>query len=287
MTDDQTLGTLQETWGHSLVPNLAAIMGRVEAMHKDGDNKGMNFRYVSITQMLEKLRPEMAAAGIIMYPEVIDSTFEEMTTRGGATMTCCYLTVRWTVTGGSESLFLTTVGEAHDTGDKSANKALTAAHKRALMTLFMISADEDTDGETPEERTSQQARHNVRLPGSYGTCARHGVEYFQKGKMRSPAHQKDDGGWCNQPRGAVSPEQGAAADAAFGDLPSESSDMDRFVGWVGKMGKSQLDVEAALRKEADWTGLISQWITDNDKSYDDLTALCKGAWGQGRFEVEL
>ena len=47
----------------------------------------------------------------------------------------------------------------------------------------------------------------------YGICDIHKVAYFKTGKMRSPAHRTDDGGWCNKPA-----EKPAASSAPRVDL---------------------------------------------------------------------
>lgn len=39
----------------------------------------------------------------------------------------------------------------------------------------------------------------------HGVCPVHNIALFQKGKMRSPAHQLPDGGWCNKPMAPTPP----------------------------------------------------------------------------------
>lgn len=203
----------------SLVSKLAGIMAEVEAMPKDGYNPGQKFTYITITQMLELFRPKMGLAGIIMYPEeVLERTFEEMSSSRGTSMTRCYLTIRWIVTDGPERLTITTVGEAHDSGDKAANKAHTAAHKQALSKLFMVSADEDPDTHTPEETTRPQPQYSRQAAAELGVCSEHDVAYFQTKNMRSAAHRTDGGGWCNKPSNAGSLPWVSADDAGPQEL---------------------------------------------------------------------
>ena len=51
-------------------------------------------------------------------------------------------------------------------------------------------------------------------PSEYGNCPAHGVPYFKKGAMRTPAH-KQGTGWCNMPaqRKTNAPENDADYDA--------------------------------------------------------------------------
>jgi len=192
---------------NTLIAKLAKIMGKVQAMPKEGKNEFQRFDFVTIYQQLEFVRPLMAQTGVIMYPEVTEKSLGETQTRAGGTSTVCILTIRWTVIDGESEIHLTSIGEAHDSGDKAANKAQTAAHKQALTKLFMLTPDEDNDANSPPERgRAAQDRPPAPRPqaqassSQYGICPEHNTEWFMRGKMRSPAHPiADTNQWCNKP----------------------------------------------------------------------------------------
>lgn len=281
-----------EHQSNGLIPKLAQIMGEISSLPKEGHNQGQHFDFVTIYQMLEAARPRMAQAGIIMYPEILDRTFQEGQTRAGAAMTVCYLTIQWTVTDGESTIVMTTVGEAHDSGDKAANKAQTAAHKQALSKLLMIAPDEDADAESPPERPAQP-QAPVRATGDdLGACPEHGVPYFQTPRMRSAAHRTDDGGWCNKadaPKPARPREEPAVqmppdnvdnlASGWFDDQPEDAPSVINppFAGTQGfisavkqRWGKTWDDIRdvlnigglpdlVAVGEDAAWTRLVAAW----------------------------
>ena len=193
-----------------LAAKLAAIMATVKAMPKDGTHP--QFKFVSVAQILEDLRPKMAAAGIIMLPRVTSAEYADAgQTQGGAMKTACHLLVDWVITDGTDTFTITTAGEGLDNSDKAANKAMTAALKQALSKLFLVSADEDPDSEHVEREAPYVRREDRQLapPQSrppakrdHGTCPTHNVPYFQSAKMRAAAHPIQGGGWCNKPTGA-------------------------------------------------------------------------------------
>ena len=82
-------------------------------------------------------------------PEVLTSAREERNTKTGGTLIYTVLTVRFTFFAEDGSSFpVVMIGEAMDSGDKSANKAMSAALKYALLQVFCIPTEEDKDTET-------------------------------------------------------------------------------------------------------------------------------------------
>ena len=196
-----------------LAGKLAAIMASVKPLPKEGNNPSQNYKFVTVGQMLDELRPKMAAAGIAILPEVVSIDYVDAgQTAGGAHKTACHMIVRFTFTDGVESVNVVTAGEANDSGDKAANKAFTAAQKQALSKVFMISADEDNDANHEERTVVTRAPSLARGPSKFGRCTKHSVEFFQSEKMRSPAHRMSDGTWCNMP---VIPTNAPADDAGY------------------------------------------------------------------------
>jgi hypothetical protein len=95
----------------------------------------------------------MAKHGVFCAPEVIEEHCTERTTSKGTAMVHIRLRVKHTFYApDGSSVVATTVGEAMDSGDKSCNKAMSAAMKYAYIELFCIPTvdDKDTENESPE-----------------------------------------------------------------------------------------------------------------------------------------
>lgn len=73
----------------------------------------------------------------------------------------------------------------------AATRAVGKAYRIGLAGLAVMAGLEPT----PAEEIGEGEQ-----PAPYGTCPDHGVQYFQSGKMRSPAHKLDGGGWCDKPK---------------------------------------------------------------------------------------
>src|SRR5581483_10530973 len=96
---------------------------------------------------------------------VLDKTREERTSKSGGSLLYTILTVKYTFfTEDGSSFDVTTVGEAMDSGDKSSNKAMSAALKYALFQVFCIPTDEDNDTENQTHQLAGKA-DAVKAPG--------------------------------------------------------------------------------------------------------------------------
>ena len=130
----------------TLVQKIAAIMGEIGTFAKTGDNKGMNFKFVEVNEILLRGAPLFAKHQVIMYPTKIDPTKIEFgTTKNGGVSTHVFLNVTWAVTDGQDEITVASFGEAIDTSDKASNKAQTAAEKQALQKLLLLANEADND----------------------------------------------------------------------------------------------------------------------------------------------
>lgn len=128
---------------------VADVMESIEAVGKDSRNKQQGYKFRSIDQMYNMIHPRLAKARIFSAPEILSERSEERETKNGGVLITRVLKVRFRFyTDDGSYIELTTQGEGMDSGDKSSNKAMTAAHKYAMIILFAIpTSDGSTDGD--------------------------------------------------------------------------------------------------------------------------------------------
>ena len=105
---------------------------------RQNDQQGYKFR--GIDEVLNALAPALSAAGLVILPRMTDRTVTERVTPKGSVL--FYTVVRAefdfvAVVDGSIHTVVT-YGEAMDSGDKSTNKAMSAAYKYAAFQAFCI-----------------------------------------------------------------------------------------------------------------------------------------------------
>lgn len=137
----------------------ASINAVQEAMSKEGISKGrkntsQGYAFRGIDDVYAALAPFLATHKLCILPRVIDRTVIERETKAGGALFYTTLKVEFdfvSVADGSKHT-VCTVGEAMDSGDKSSNKAMSAAYKYAAFQAFCIptEGDNDADAHTPE-----------------------------------------------------------------------------------------------------------------------------------------
>jgi len=127
------------------IPEIMSEVGHIE---KNRKNQAQGYAFRGIDDLYSAMQPLLAKHGVFYSPNILRETREERQSKSGGTMIYTILTVEYTFYAEDGSKFTAcTVGEAMDSGDKSANKAMSAALKYALLQIFCIPTQEDNDTE--------------------------------------------------------------------------------------------------------------------------------------------
>lgn len=128
---------------------IPLIMGKIGFVGKDKKNQMQGYNFRSIDDMYNALNKHLSDEQITITSEVLTKEREERKTKSGGALIYTILTMKFVfyATDGS-SISSTTVGEAMDSGDKSANKAMSTAYKYALMQVFCIPTEELKDSDS-------------------------------------------------------------------------------------------------------------------------------------------
>lgn len=130
---------------------LGKAMGEVGAIKKDKDATNMSgkkmYSFRGIDDVYNAINPVFAKYGLFIIPEILEKVREEREREGNkGVLIYSLLTVKFTIYGpDGSSVSGTTVGEAMDTGDKSMNKAMSAALKYFLFQSLLIPTEELVD----------------------------------------------------------------------------------------------------------------------------------------------
>ncbi len=149
-----------------------AVMAAVEYVKKTGEMKqGAQYKYVTVDDVIAKLRPAMVEHGIHFAPTAMNVMHQEQyQTSRGTLMNRVILGVGYRlshVSGTFEDGFA--VGEGSDSGDKACNKAMTAAKKYALLQSFCLETGEDDPDHDPSSEQERDRTKNGSAKGSSKT----------------------------------------------------------------------------------------------------------------------
>jgi hypothetical protein len=132
---------------------IISAMADIKPIGKNQKNLSQNFKFRGIDDIYNYLHPILARNGIFTITEVLSENCEERTNAKGTVMRRTTLKVKFTLYAeDGSSLSGIIIGEALDSGDKGANKAMAIAHKYFLTQLFTIPTEDmiDPDSESHE-----------------------------------------------------------------------------------------------------------------------------------------
>jgi hypothetical protein len=145
---------------------INAVMNEVGYVKKIR-SAGVNYSFAGEAALIAAIRPSMVENGIYMHVLKIDNvTREAITTAKGSQMTNTLITatIRFTHAPSGTYIDSASTGEGFDSGDKSANKAMTGLYKYAMRQTFCIETGDDPDKYPSEERKATETATKVIPP---------------------------------------------------------------------------------------------------------------------------
>lgn len=123
---------------------------------KGDTNKHQNYKFRGIDAVLNALAPILAKHGVVLVPSVDESEIRTLQTNQGSAMNHCKVKMSFTFYDSEgDSITHTFHGEAMDSGDKSLNKAATAAYKYFLFQAFTIPVEGTPDADSESHEASE------------------------------------------------------------------------------------------------------------------------------------
>jgi hypothetical protein len=132
---------------------MSLVMSEINPVKKDQKNEKQNYFFRGIDAVYQAAQSALVKHKVFCIPCVLSSSREERTTKGGSLLIYTILRVKYTFFAEDGSFVdCVTEGEGMDMGDKSCNKAMSAAHKYALLQTFCVPTDEpkDSENDSPE-----------------------------------------------------------------------------------------------------------------------------------------
>ncbi|WP_316176186.1 ERF family protein [Bradyrhizobium sp. SZCCHNRI1073] len=141
---------------------LHQVMSKVSYVQKSGKNAFHGYKYAGEADLLEKLRPAMLEAGLLLIPSI--KSVSPIDEHGVTTVQMEYTLVH--KDGDIWPNVICAAGQGGDknkngVGDKGLYKAITGANKYLLFKLFQIETGDDPEMDT-EERSGRLAKKDAK-----------------------------------------------------------------------------------------------------------------------------
>lgn len=133
---------------------LANICKNIGAVEKEKKTSGAAvFKYRGIDDVYNAIHKQLGENGVFILPHCLERRADTRQSKQGNFVSYVLLRMKYTFchTDGS-SVSCEVIGEAMDSGDKGTNKAMSIAHKYALLQMFCIPTEDmqDPDAESVE-----------------------------------------------------------------------------------------------------------------------------------------
>jgi len=132
---------------------IAAITAELSkvGISKDRRNtQGSGYNFRGIDDVYAALSPLLAKHGLCILPRVLSRELREHTSKNGGALFYTVLNVEFDIIAAEDGSKHTAciIGEAMDSGDKSTNKAMSAAYKYLAFLMFCIPTEGDNDADS-------------------------------------------------------------------------------------------------------------------------------------------
>ena len=142
---------------------VMADIGAIAKSHKASMGKGGAYMFRGIDDVYKAVNKAMVEHKVGCFPELLDLKREQKQTSGGATALYTIVTMKYKFTYvDGTCIDVVTVGEAMDFGDKSCNKAMSAAQKYAFFQTFCIPTEKPKDSENDTFEIATDTKPDIR-----------------------------------------------------------------------------------------------------------------------------
>ena len=196
--------------GGKIYKIIPEIISEIEAVGKDHENKAQGYKFRSVDDILAEIKPRLGKHGVFFSPEVCHVERTEHQTRSGTTMYTTLLTIRFSFYADDGSMVsCSTIGEGADMGDKSANKAMSAGLKYALIQLFCIPTADNKDSEFDNQDKGFKAPKKNTTKSESDTIS---ARYFALLSQNGIVTEEQRHAWQDQMIGKASTKDWVTAD---------------------------------------------------------------------------
>jgi hypothetical protein len=241
-----------------LFAKMAAIMGEVDRIAKDGKSSQLPYKFAKDSDVFDTIRAKLAEHRIAFFSETLDAAQDNITSRNNVAGYHTTLSMRFTLacadTGQTMQCLWRAESDSYD--DKGTSKAQTLGQKYFLLKTFVLSTgDPKDDPDSVNEEASSRAtrKSNTTNPRRYPEAPAQGPAQHQRGTSEEPPAETMRG---EMPAAAL--ETDPVVDRAQRTFPFAKED--KGVNW-----------QEYIKTHKSWTGKF--WPATKALGYPDNAAV--------------
>jgi hypothetical protein len=136
-----------------------------QGIGKDRKNQAQGYKFRSIDDVYNVLSSILAENNLCVLPRIISRDLRLAETKSGGSMHYVTVEAEFDFVSSEDGTKHTvkSYGEAMDSGDKATNKAMSAAHKYAMLMAFSIPTEGDNDADQAPQEVKKPTLTNSRF----------------------------------------------------------------------------------------------------------------------------
>lgn len=156
----------------NIYESLNAIMRDLPAIPKNRRleiNGRLQYNFRGVDDIYSALQPLLIKHKVFSVPRATITNIERVETKNGYTNRVIMSVEYYFYAEDGSHIYCLAIGEGMDTGDKASNKAMSAAHKYALLQLFCIPTEEPKDSENEHHEVEKKSTVRSQAPSASST----------------------------------------------------------------------------------------------------------------------
>lgn len=151
---------------------INSIMGEIGGIAKNKKNQAQGYSFRGIDDVYLAVQPLLSKHKVFTVPRITDSKTEIKEGKNGTVLMYRILTIDYDFISSEDGskITATVIGEGMDSGDKASNKAMSVAHKYAILQVFAVPTEEPKDPENDSheivvtKKTVEKEQPNKKVP---------------------------------------------------------------------------------------------------------------------------
>ena len=149
----------KETKTGKIYLQMTKILKDTSAIGKEKQAGGLAYAFRGIDDVYNEIHGTLAKHAVFTIPTVLEERSEERRSKSGGLLIYRILRIAYRFIADDGSFVSSIViGEGMDSGDKAANKAMSVAHKYALLQAFCIPTADIKDPETENHEVTEEKK---------------------------------------------------------------------------------------------------------------------------------
>lgn len=155
-----TKGALLTSGVGLIFKKIPLIMAEIGAIGKDRKNEKQHYSFRGVDDVYNSIHNSLTKHKVFTVPTILSAEHEERKAKSGGALIYRIYTIRYRFYAAEDGSYFDAIviGEGMDSGDKAGNKAMSVAHKYAMLQVFCVPTEDPKDPENDSHEVGKKKK---------------------------------------------------------------------------------------------------------------------------------